>query len=233
MAKPSVEANAVFSHWHHPIENFSTSAQEFYGCVEAALKAHQLPDVEISRIEWKEGGTFSSQRLYLRVKRGSLVFDICAAPYGADYFFSWWLAEIPPRFGLLRLAAVAFASFLTFIFLTGTIGSVLGGVWGALLGLPLGIIALVGGMLAIGQAARNGVFGPGFEEALITTPILGWIYVKIFGPFTYYRMDTKLMFQSAVNSAVQSVVEAVTSARGIRAMTELERKPMLRELGGR
>lgn len=100
--------------------------------MDVALKAHQLPDVEISRIEWKEGGAFSSQRLYLRVRRGSLVFDICAAPYGADYFFSWWLAEIPPRFGLLRLAAVVFASFLTLGFLSGTIASVLGGVWGAL-----------------------------------------------------------------------------------------------------
>ena len=88
-------------------------------------------------------------------------------------------------------------------------------------------------MLAIGQAARNGVFGPGFEDALISTPILGWVYVKLFGPFTYYKMDTKLMFQSAVSSAVQSVVEDVTTAKGIRAMTELERKPILRELSER
>ena len=233
MARPSVEANAVFSHWHHPIASFSTSAQEFYGGVERALSAHQVPDIEISRIEWKEGGAFSSQRLYLRVKRGSLVFDICAAPFGADYFFSWWLAEIPPRFGLLRLAAIVFASFLIFVFMSASISSALGGVWGALLGLPLGLIALVGGMLAIGQAVRNGVFSPGFEEALITTPILGWVYVKLFAPFTYYNMDTKLMFQSAVNSAVQAAVEEVTTAKGIRAMTELERKPILRELGGR
>lgn len=233
MSKSSVEANAVFSHWHCPIENFNTSAQEFYEGVERALAAHQIADIEISRIEWKEGGAFSSQRLYLRVRRGSLVFDICSAPFGADYFFSWWLAEIPPRYGLLRLAAILFGSVLAFGILTGIISDVLGGVAGAVLGLPLGFVALILLFLALGSAVRNGTFGPGAEEALIATPLLGWVYIKVFGPFTYYKLDTKLMFQSAVHSAVQTVVAEVTSAKGIRALTELERKPILRELGGR
>jgi hypothetical protein len=29
----------------------------------------------------------------LRIKHGDLVFDICAAPFGTDFFISWWLYE--------------------------------------------------------------------------------------------------------------------------------------------
>jgi len=229
MSKPSVEANAVFSHWHHPIENFSTSAQEFYACVERALATHQVPDVEVSRVEWKEGGAFSSHRLYLRVRRGSLVFDICAAPFGADYFFSWWLAEIPPRHGLLRLAAILFGSLVALGLLTGIISAILGGVAGVVFGFPLGLIALVVLTFVLGRAVSTGAFGPGAEDALIATPLLGWAYVKLFGPFTYYKIDTKLMFQSAVHSAVLAAVDQVITSKGLRALTELERKPLLRE----
>ncbi len=58
--------------------------------------------------------------------------------------------------------------------------------------------------------------------------------LPIVGPFfarraTYYRIDTALMFQSAVHDAVLEVVDELTSAKGLRALSELERKPILRE----
>ncbi len=230
MAKLSVEANAVFSHWHYPVENFSTSSDEFYRAVEQALAPHEIPEAEISRVEWKEGGTFSGRREYLRVRRGKLVFDICAAPFGADYFFSWWLAEIPPRHGLLRLAAMLFGCFLAFGLLFWITSSIFGGLLAIFLGFPLTVIGFGVLIWALGRGIQNGAFGPGAEDAIIATPIFGWLYVKLFGPSTYHKIDTKLMFQSAVHSAVHSVVEQVTTAKGIRAMTELERKPVLREL---
>jgi hypothetical protein len=37
------------------------------------------------------------------------------------------------------------------------------------------------------------------------------------------------MFQAMVNTAVQEVVEQVMSAKGLRPLTELERKPIMRE----
>ena len=35
----------------------------------------------------------SASREYLRVQHKELVFDICAAPFGKDFFISWWLYE--------------------------------------------------------------------------------------------------------------------------------------------
>jgi hypothetical protein len=51
-----------------------------------------------SRITWKEGGLLSAKREYLRVRRKEFVFDVCAAPFGKGFFFSWWLGEIPSGF---------------------------------------------------------------------------------------------------------------------------------------
>jgi len=229
MAKLSVEANAVFSHWHHPVSNFTMSTADFYSAVEQALHPHQVPDMELSRIEWKEGGALSARREYLRVRRGPLVFDICAAPFGADYFFSSWLAEIPPRHGLLRLAAMLFGSLLALFILTRIFAALFGGFLGALIGFPLALAAFPFVLWALGNAVGDGSFGPGAEEALIATPFFGWLYVKLFSPFTYYKIDTKLMFQSAVHSAVLQVVDRTLSAKGARALTEFERKPILQD----
>ena len=49
-------------------------------------------------IKHKEGGIFSSKRVYLRVTRKNHAFDICGAPFGNGTFFSWWLGELPSWF---------------------------------------------------------------------------------------------------------------------------------------
>lgn len=87
MAKLGKDANVV-SHWHHPIENFSTFAMDFYAAVEAALVPRQIPDYAVSRIDWHENGVLSARREYLRIKRGKLAFDLCAAPFRTGFFFS-------------------------------------------------------------------------------------------------------------------------------------------------
>ena len=56
---------------------------EFYASVEQALQPRQIPDYAVSRIDWREGGVFTARREYLRVRRGKLAFDICAAPFGS------------------------------------------------------------------------------------------------------------------------------------------------------
>jgi hypothetical protein len=230
MAKLSVEANAVFSHWHYPVLNFSTSSAEFYAAVEQSLAPHQIPEAEISRVEWKEGGVLSGSREYLRIRRGKLVFDICAAPFGTDFFFSWWLAEIPPRHGLLRLAAILFGFFLAFGLLIWITSSIFGGLLAVFLGWPLAFIAFGVLVWALGKGVQNGTFGADAEDAIIATPFLGWLYVKLFAPSTYHKIDTKLTFQATVHSVVKAIVDQVTTSKGVRTMTELEAKPILREL---
>lgn len=44
---------------------------------------------------------------------------------------------------------------------------------------------------------------------------------------TSFRHDTALMFQESVRAAVLEVVDGITKAKGLRALSELERKPIL------
>jgi hypothetical protein len=53
---------------------------------------------------------------------------------------------------------------------------------------------------------------------------------RLFGRETFYKIDTALMFQDAVHNAVLEVIEGMRSAKGIRALSELERKPVMRGL---
>ena len=46
---------------------------------------------------------------------------------------------------------------------------------------------------------------------------------------TYYTIDTRLMFQASVHAAVLEVLDEITKAKGVRALTEAERKPIMRD----
>lgn len=156
----------VLSRWHQLYENMTESSQETYRAMEEAIRKRNLPQVRLARINHHEGGIFSAKREYLRVKRKELIYDICAAPYGNGFFFSWWLCERPSSF------------------------------W-----------------------------------ALVTLiPLIGIWLCNTLRPYTYYRMDTVAMFQDSVHSAVLEVVDDMTKAKGLRALTELERKPILKRL---
>lgn len=63
--------------------------------------------------------------------------------------------------------------------------------------------------------------------------LVGFIFKNFLRPLTYYRIDTALMFQSAVHAAVLEVIDGLMSQRGLRALTEAERKPILREFYSR
>lgn len=73
----------------------------------------------------------------------------------------------------------------------------------------------------------------GLLAALANIPILG-AFVRLFRsvakPITYYKVDTALMFQSVTHGAVLSALDAVTNAKGMRALSETERAPVMRDL---
>ena len=76
-------------------------------------------------------------------------------------------------------------------------------------------------------------FGTGFFISWwLVEPLgcLGAMFPFLRRKATYYRIDTTLMFQEAVHAAVLEVIDGMTSAKGIRALSELERKPILRQL---
>jgi len=77
----------------------------------------------------------------------------------------------------------------------------------------------------------------GFLAFLVGIPFIGvffaWLITRFIRPETYYKLDTANMFQQAIHASVLQVVDEVTSAKGLRALSELERKPILREFSRR
>ncbi|MFB3910483.1 MAG: hypothetical protein ACE15D_18995 [Candidatus Eisenbacteria bacterium] len=208
----------VLAHWQQSFEDFRTSSGDFYDAVMQSLARRKVPDIGYQRIRYREGGVASADREYFRVQRRNIVFDICAAPFGTGYFFSWWLAIRPPTF-VDWMALLVIAGF----FVLNVIGrwqSILGGVV-ALLTLPL-VLWLVAGI-----AHRN---RPGLESAVMMLPVVGTLYRAIFRPTTYYQIDTALMFRAEVEAAVKEVISGLRASKGLRALTTEEEKPVLSEL---
>ncbi len=87
------QADLPLAHWHHSFNNLQESPQKYYNNVVQAISQRKLPDIDISRIDYREGGVLSGKRLYLRVQRKEHIFDICAFPFGSGFYFSWWLGR--------------------------------------------------------------------------------------------------------------------------------------------
>jgi hypothetical protein len=87
----------------------------------------------------------------------------------------------------------------------------------------------VGVFWLLGYLLREGQFGTDAEDVVLAIPFFGGLYEKLFQPSTYYKADTTQMFQSVVHTAVLEVVDQVMSSKGARPLTELERKPIMRE----
>lgn len=217
MATHTASPDAVISHWYTLIENLQASPLQVYQSVEGALQRRQVPEIRTSRVDYKEAGVGSARREYLHVTREKLVFDICAAPFGNAFFVSWWLAEAQLALHplLQALAVLLMLGVLTWVI------STFGG---------LGFVLLVAAVLAILYVVNNMATEGTLPDDFVTRlPLIGAVYERLFKPATYYRIDTTLMFQEAVRHAVLEVIDEITTAKGLRALTESERKPILRE----
>jgi hypothetical protein len=94
---------AVLANWHQRLENFQFSSQEFYTRLQTKLKERKYPEFRFDAVQHHERGVFTPKRDYLRITRHALTFDISAAPFGVDFFISWWLLEKPRGCGCLLL----------------------------------------------------------------------------------------------------------------------------------
>lgn len=61
-------------------------------------------------------------------------------------------------------------------------------------------------------------------------PVIGWIFTHVLKPITYYKLDTALMFQESIRGAVLEVLDRATKAKGLRALSESDRRPILNSL---
>jgi hypothetical protein len=237
---PKSPLDDVVAHWHKLIESLSTSSKDFYDEVEAGLSRRNIPGLKTSRVKWSEGGILTPDREYLRVTGDRHSFDMCAAPFGTGYFFSSWVTKKQARFVVLYLIAFALLTLFISWLLQQAANFGWRGSSSLELGILLGLLRLVVNpfvlipfsfvvvLWLIAVAARVGNNGP--EAAILTVPLVGWFYGRFFAPETYYQIDTMLMFQSAVHTAMLEVIDGLLSRKGMRALAAEERKPVFREL---
>ncbi len=209
----------ILSHWCKLIENLQTSSLDFYAAIEQAIKRREVPDTTSSRVEYQEGGIFSAKREYLRVERKNLAFDICGAPFGTGFFVSSWLGKEAPKGGIF-----IFMGFLVSCLILIALFQYL---FGFFMGLILWIVAIPCLVLLLGHLINDGKIEG--EEIVLATPVLGGLYNMIYHPMSYYKQDTIQMYQAAIHAAVTEVVDEITKAKGLHALTDMERKPVMKE----
>lgn len=228
LAEPA-KPTEIISHWPKLIENLQFSSQEFYERVEKALHDRQVPDIEVQRVDWKEGGLLSPRREYLRVTRERLVFDICGAPFGTGFFVSLWCGIKPLRLGMLFLCVII----LAVVWYLNPSATPQNGVYGFMSRhgvTPRNTTALLIGGAVVLVLATIVVFGRRLDNVLIGVPVVGFFYERFFRSITYYRIDRMCMYEQAVRAAVMQVIDEITSPRGITPLSELDRRPILNQL---
>jgi hypothetical protein len=196
----------VEKHWYVPLLDFHVSTQEFYSAIENELKERKVPDLEIGRVDFAEGGLFSAHRQYLRLRRERLIFDICSSPFGTSWFFSLRGSVIPRHLGVWHLVIFLAAAASLFLLYSSTFG------------LFTGTAALISSAIAVALLLHFSGSAQGMDGALLQLPIVGVIYETFFRRETYYREDTRLMYLDIVEKIVQRQVDAFTGSAGVKLL---------------
>lgn len=210
----------VAGHWCQPNVGVAIPPSEFYELVTKEVMARNFPGVEFSRVYWREEMFVGAKREYLRVQRGRIVFDICAAPQGAGSFFSSWLCIVPPQ-----ISAAHLIGNLVAMILLGWLVPILRLPVAVMYGIPLIIGSVIWMMLSGGGSARP--FRVDFRLGLTGFGPLALFFSSI-RP-TYYQIDAAIIFQSLVQNATLSVIDKLCEQQNARRLTEQERAPVLRE----
>ncbi len=211
----------LVNHWIVSAAEFSLPPSEFYETVEKELSARKFPSVEISRVEFAEGGLLSDQRLYLRFMRERLAVDVCAAPFGTEYFFACRTTYIPALVRLWHIVAtLAFFLVVERLLIMP-------------LGVTFGIIASISLVFALAGVMRNagsGAFAD-LDALLLKIPIVATIYEDWFRVDTYYRDDTRTLYLKLVPGIVQAVADEISAAKGVKLVHQHKfPTPLLHEL---
>ena len=210
----------VLDHWISFADGFNQPPQEFYTLVTQELDARKIPTMEMSDVEYAEGGLLSDKRLYLRMIRERLAFDLCASPFGNTYFFSCRTIHSPPALRLWHIAAAILFFWIVY------------GLFLKLLGFVFACIATAALFVAILEMFRNAVsMGLNdLDNALMKIPVIGPIYENWFRKETYYRQDARLAYLAIVPEIVKEAAENVTGAKGIKLTRQYDRAPIFGEL---
>jgi hypothetical protein len=209
----------VYSHSWTPTPDCHFSAREFYEELEEAIRAKQWPGVQLFRIDHSEG-LFSHKREYLRVIRQRQLFDICAATFGKDYFFSVREAEIPAVITARAFITCFVAFFLALSLCVNSLGIFFGSY--AMVALVAFAIWFLFNILKLGLTKVDSLF--------LQLPVIGSVYEAYFRRDTYFQQDTRIFFIHAVNELVKKHVEETTSAKGLKYLNHYDNQPVLEGL---
>lgn len=193
------------------IENFTTSTEDFYQSVEGALSDMKLPDLAISREFIREGGPFSKEREYLRMRRERLIFDVCAAQFGTSFYFSIRFAEIPVVLYLWQLLVV-----LLFL---GALGMMYSAIMGPFWGPSMVVLNVLAAVVLLPNLATLRLHR--LDDFFMQIPIFGIVYEAWFRPETYHRIDSRAAYVETVKTIVQRRINEVTGDAGLK-LTEIE-----------
>ena len=194
---PSPKVEYALGHWSHLINGLQTSSLDFYATLEEAITRRRIPRVRMRRVAFAEGGVLDARREYLRIERGDLRFDVCAAAFGTGFFFSWWLAGRPRLWWLVVVLICVGLLIPTWAIQDRSFG------FGPKIGISVGLVFI----------------------ALIGAPLVH----KLLNRITYYYADRVLMFRGAVHQAVTETIDGILTTKGMRALSEKEKKPIMRK----
>lgn len=213
----------VLNHWIAFAEGFQMPPSEFYQSLERELSRRKVPSLELSRIEFAQGGLLSNNRIYLRMLRERIVFDVCAAPFGTGFFFSCRTAEIPIKVRLWEILALILLGMIP----TLSALNVFPRLWVINASIFFGLTGLI--LLFIFRSAvLLGLCDP--DRLLIQVPVVGAVYILFFRKESYYRIDSRLCYLQTIPTLVRQLAEDASAAQGIKLMQQFELSPVLGEL---
>lgn len=202
----------VHQWWHVVLLDFEASTEEFYEAIERDLETRQLQGLELSRVEYAEGGILSAKRTYLRMRRERLIFDVCSARFGTSWLFSCRFAEV-------RVSLRVWELLVIFLFLSAFWFSYVQ-LFGVFTGGMLLGATMLGLVLAMLCAVPFGFHD--MDAALLQLPCIGTLYELWFRPDTYYRQDTRVAYMRIVNSVTRLRVQEIARANGVEDVQFVE-----------
>ncbi len=214
----NAKRNIVLRHWDRHFKGVKCNPTEFYQRLATRLEERGVPEMMTGPIFLKQAGPMSPRRMYLRMQRERLVFEICGLPFADGMFFSERVFDRRRPAGILEFLIVMVFGFGLFM-----------GVWFFLpflwaFVITTGAFALLWSLMRLGALDAVG----SLDRILSDLPVIGPIHELLFHPDTYHRQDTMNAYQEVVRDVLMSVIDEITKEQGIRPMTEEERRPYLR-----
>lgn len=217
----SARRNRSLGQWGGHFPHATHSPGEFYQELVRKLEARRVTGLNIEPVYYKEGGPFTPRRMYLKLQRERLVFEIGSFPFADGVFLSERVFDRRRVAGLLDFLIVLAVLSGLFMFLLLFAGRT----WAFVA--TSGLFALLWSLMRLGTVDAVG----SVDRWLSDLPVLGPIYELIFHPDTFHRQDTILAYRKVVHEEVLRVADEISTRTGHRPMTgedrQLGRDPFL------